>query len=88
MTRFALIDYGFGVARLWGDFDKKTVERFFYHHADQCFGIRKSISQCVVREIKKAEFPDVFGVQKADMKDDYRQAARQVAQLYSGKGED
>ena len=67
MTRFALIDYGYGVAQMWGDFDSKTVESFFYRHANQCFGIRKSISQCVVRELKKAAFPDVFGVQKEDL---------------------
>lgn len=67
MTRYALIDYGYGVAQLWGDFNRKTVEDFFYRHAGQCFGIRKSIIYCKVRELKKAAFPDVFGVRKDDM---------------------
>lgn len=62
MTKVATIDYGFGVARLWGDFTPQTVEQEFYNRANQCFGIRKSITRCVVREIKDDEFPKVFGV--------------------------
>lgn len=40
----AEIYYGHGTAKMWGTFDAETVERFFYQHANQCFGIRKSIS--------------------------------------------
>ncbi|WP_332657322.1 hypothetical protein [Brevundimonas sp.] len=61
-TMVATIDYGFGVARLWGGFTAETVEREFYHRANQCFGIRKSISCCVVRDLKAEPFPKVFGV--------------------------
>lgn len=62
MTMLATIDYGYGVARLWGDFTAETVEREFYARANQCFGIRKSISRCVVRDLKADDFPEVFGV--------------------------
>lgn len=41
---YAKIDYGFGIAELWGEFDINTVKREFYEKANQCFGIRKSIS--------------------------------------------
>ena len=40
----AMINYGFGVAELIGDFTEETAERFFMKHANQCFGIRKSIA--------------------------------------------
>lgn len=40
----AEIDYGHGMAKMWGDFDAETVRGFFFQHANQCFGIRKSIS--------------------------------------------
>ncbi|MFS0710349.1 hypothetical protein [Brevundimonas phoenicis] len=62
MPKVATINYGFGIARLWGDFTAETVERVFYKHANQCFGIRKSISCCTVTSIKDDEFPKVFGV--------------------------
>lgn len=39
------IDYGFGKAILYTPYD--AVERF-YTLADTCFGIRKSIMQCVI----------------------------------------
>lgn len=44
-TCFAEIDYGYGMAEYWGPFNADTVERDFMHHANQCFGIRKSISK-------------------------------------------
>lgn len=40
----AMIDYGCGVAELIGDFAEENTERFFMTHANQCFGIRKSIT--------------------------------------------
>ena len=40
----AMINYGFGVAELVGDFTEEDAEGFFMKHANQCFGIRKSIS--------------------------------------------
>jgi len=40
----AMIDYGCGVAELVGDFTEEDAENFFMDHANQCFGIRKSIS--------------------------------------------
>jgi hypothetical protein len=62
MTMYAMIDYGFGIAQLWGDFTAETVERVFYEHANQCFGIRKSISRCEIKKLEEGEFPEVFGV--------------------------
>lgn len=41
----AEIDYGFGTAKVWGDITEDDAERFFMRHANQCFGIRKSISR-------------------------------------------
>ena len=40
---YAQIDYGCGKAQFWGDFTSQTVKRQFTRHANQCFGIRKSI---------------------------------------------
>ncbi len=54
----AEIDYGYGKAEIWGTFDADTVERFFTRHANQCFGIRKSISQVVVLTIETGDLPD------------------------------
>ena len=53
----ARIDYGFGEADFYGDFDKDTVKRQFYHHANQCFGIRKSISDFKLLSIEEAGLP-------------------------------
>ena len=43
-TRKYSIDYGFGHAELWTDCGEDTVKRRFMQLANQCFGIRKSIS--------------------------------------------
>jgi len=59
---YARINYGFGIAQLWGDFNADTVEKAFYKHANQCFGIRKSIMGCTVEELEEREVPKVFGV--------------------------
>ena len=40
----AIINYGEGTAELIGNFKKEETENFFMNHANQCFGIRKSIS--------------------------------------------
>ena len=40
---FAKIDYGNAIAKLWGTFSKDEAEAFFMRHANQCFGIRRSI---------------------------------------------
>ncbi len=40
----AEINYGNGTAKMWGKFSEGNAERFFMAHANQCFGIRKSIS--------------------------------------------
>ncbi len=42
---YAKINYGgtYDIAELWGDFEEEGCERFFMEHANQCFGIRKSI---------------------------------------------
>ena len=40
---FANIDYGAGRAEIFGDFAESEAVRFFMRHANQCFGIRKSI---------------------------------------------
>lgn len=55
---FAEIDYGYGKAKIWGVFDADTVERFFMRHANQCFGIRKSISQFDLLVIVPEDLPD------------------------------
>lgn len=62
MIMVATIDYGFGQARMWGDFTAETVEREFYHRANQCFGIRKSICGFTLRSLEPADFPKIFGV--------------------------
>lgn len=55
----AQINYGFGTATLYGDFDAATVERFFMQHANQCFGIRKSIMRVDVVSIAPCDgLPD------------------------------
>jgi hypothetical protein len=54
----AVIDYGYGIAHLWGDFTEETVKRAFYHHANQCFGIRKSIMGFTLDSIEEAALPD------------------------------
>lgn len=53
-----LIDYGFGVAQLWADVPKGEVERTFYRYANQCFGIRKSIMKCDIKERKQEPLPE------------------------------
>lgn len=59
MTRYAEIDYGDGgTAELWGDFDEMSVERAFMHHANQCFGIRKSIMGFRLISMSGAPIPD------------------------------
>ncbi|MBO6755691.1 MAG: hypothetical protein JJ902_05160 [Roseibium sp.] len=40
---YAHIDYGSAKAEFWGPFSMADVESQFYRHANQCFGIRKSI---------------------------------------------
>lgn len=55
---YAQIDYGFGEAQFWGDFDKTTVQREFYRHANQCFGIRKSISDFQLLVITDEPLPE------------------------------
>lgn len=56
----AEIDYGGGgLAKIWGEFDADTVEREFYSHANECFGIRKSIMNFRLIKIEKADdLPD------------------------------
>lgn len=54
----AEIDYGYGTANFWGSFDRETVKREFYHFANQCFGIRKSISQFALVSIEPSALPD------------------------------
>jgi hypothetical protein len=49
---YAMIDYERGVAQIWGNFDKSTAIDFFETHAGQCFGIRKSIGEVKLLEIK------------------------------------
>lgn len=58
----AEIDYGYGKAEIWGEFDADTVERFFTRHANQCFGIRKSIAQVDVLFIGQGEIPSPWGL--------------------------
>ena len=53
----AHIDYGSGYADLWGRFNAETVERAFYHHANQCFGIRKSIMRFELLSIEPSGMP-------------------------------
>lgn len=41
---FAKINYGGNaVAEFWGNFPESDMQEAFYRHANQCFGIRKSI---------------------------------------------
>ena len=53
--RYARINFGCGVAELWGDFDVASVEEFFERHASQCFGIRKSITDFRLEHIELAD---------------------------------
>lgn len=53
----AHIDYGYGKADLFGTFTEETVERQFYRAANQCFGIRKSISDFKLLSIAPASLP-------------------------------
>lgn len=57
-TRYAEIDYGGGTAEYWGPFDADTVERDFMRHANQCFGIRKSISQFSIVVLCPEDLPE------------------------------
>lgn len=57
-THFAEIDYGYGTAKFWGQFDQDTVERAFYRFANQCFGIRKSISRCTILQLDESGIPE------------------------------
>ena len=61
MTKKAVINYGYGVALLWGDFTAETVESVFHQHANQCFGIRKSISMCQIVSLEDTDMPEIFG---------------------------
>lgn len=54
----AEIKYGFGTAEFWGEFTAETVERQFYQHANQCFGIRKSISGFTLLSIEEEALPE------------------------------
>ncbi|CDO37628.1 hypothetical protein [Novosphingobium sp. KN65.2] len=54
---YAEIDYGYGTAQIWGDFDASSVERFFMQHANQCFGIRKSIAKVEMTLIGEKPLP-------------------------------
>lgn len=51
------IDYGYGKAEFWGLFDATTVKREFMRHANQCFGIRKSISDFKLLSIEPGGAP-------------------------------
>lgn len=57
MTKFAKIDYGYGIAKFWGDFDEASCERAFYEKANQCFGIRKSIAGFSIVEMNDSPLP-------------------------------
>lgn len=50
-----IIDYGYGTATLFTPFDPK--ERF-YTLANTCFGIRKSISHCIIRNVEDTDCTD------------------------------
>ena len=55
----AEIDYGDGgKAEFWGDFDESSVQRSFYQHANQCFGIRKSIMGFTLLSLEDSELPE------------------------------
>ena len=56
-TMHAEIDYGFGQADFWGTFTQETVERSFMEKANQCFGIRKSISDFVLISMEPDSLP-------------------------------
>ena len=53
----AVINYGDAEADLWGSFNEETVEDFFYRHANQCFGIRKSILSFALVDIEPSPLP-------------------------------
>jgi len=54
----AVIDYGCGIAEFWGSFTKASVERQFMRHANQCFGIRKSIMGFELKSIEPSVLPE------------------------------
>ena len=52
----AVINYGTNSrAEMWGRFTASTIEGCFMHHANQCFGIRKSIEYYTLISIKPIE---------------------------------
>jgi hypothetical protein len=58
----AEINYGHGTAKLWGKFSEQNAESFFMDHANQCFGIRKSISDFKLVALVPCEtLPDPWG---------------------------
>lgn len=62
MSTYAKIDYGYGTAHLYGNFDSDTVKRYFMKYANQCFGIRKSIAKVEVLELKTCELPEPWAL--------------------------
>lgn len=58
--RLAKIDYGFGVAEFWSRATDAELERTFMLHANQCFGIRKSVCKFHVVKVTVAELPEFW----------------------------
>jgi hypothetical protein len=55
---YAEINYGYSIAKLWGQFDKADVEGFFNRHAGECFGLRKSITNFQLNDFEaETELP-------------------------------
>lgn len=58
MTQHARIDYGdLRPAEFYGDFTAETVERVFMNHANQCFGIRKSVMYFKLLSLEPTDLP-------------------------------
>ena len=63
--RSAEINYGSGLARIYGDFPKDLAAIAFMRHANDMFGIRKSITKVIVVSIEEIEtLPDPWNKMK------------------------
>lgn len=59
----AEIHYGSGLARIYGDFPEDGAERAFMRHANDMFGIRKSIVTVSILKIEPIEaLPDPWNI--------------------------
>jgi hypothetical protein len=60
--RTAEINYGNGLARIYGDFPEDGAKRAFMRHANDMFGIRKSIMDVEILKVEEIDtLPEPWG---------------------------